>query len=220
MGVHTVPFIQLVHPVIQHHLSLARDLHTNSETFAKMIERIASLMVYEVCRDLPSQPREVRTPLESMAGTVLERKVVLVPVLRAGLGMVQGFKSLLPEAMVAHLGLYRDETTLEPVVYYKKLPRDLANRDLIVLDPMLATGGTAVAALDFLKERQPATLRMVCVLAAPEGVALVEAHHPEVIVYGAALDRELNAQGYILPGLGDAGDRIFGTTAPEEDESC
>ncbi len=211
-------FIHLAHPVIQHHLALARDRSTNSESFAKMIDRISSLMVYEVSRDLPQRERSIETPLETTTGSMLSRKVVLVPILRAGLGMVQGFKSLLPNAMVAHLGLYRDEKTLEPVVYYKKLPQDLEQRDLIVLDPMLATGGTAVAALQFLKEHRPATLRLVCILAAPEGVALVHAHHPDVTIYGAALDRELNAQGYILPGLGDAGDRIFDTTGSDEEE--
>ncbi|MCA9786591.1 MAG: uracil phosphoribosyltransferase [Candidatus Delongbacteria bacterium] len=215
-----VPIILLNHPVIQHNLAQARNRTTDSETFAKMIDRISSLMVYEVSRDLPSHPVSLETPLETTQGNCLSRPLVLVPILRAGLGMVQGFKALLPDAMVAHLGLYRDEQTLEPVVYYKKLPRDLQNRDLIVLDPMLATGGTAVAALHFLKERRPATIRLVCVLAAPEGVKHVEQAHPDVPIYGAALDRELNSVGYILPGLGDAGDRIFGTTGTDDGDDA
>ncbi|MFA7330592.1 MAG: uracil phosphoribosyltransferase [Candidatus Delongbacteria bacterium] len=199
------------HPLIQHYLTRLRDRDTPSEAFAKCVEQVASLLVPESTRDLELEAVTVRTPLEDYAGDRLAHRLVLVPILRAGLGMVPGFKHLVPDVSVAHLGLYRDEVSLEPVVYYKKLPADLRGRDLIVLDPMLATGGTACAALQYLKERQPRSLRLVCLLAAPEGVAQLEAQHPDVPVVVAALDRELNERGYILPGLGDAGDRMFGT---------
>ncbi len=208
----------LDHPVIQHNLSVARERATDCDTFASCIEQMASLMVYEVTRNLPVDDCAVQTPLEATTGQRMAGRTVLVPILRAGLGMVQGFKRLLPAAMVAHLGLYRDEESLLPVVYYKKLPHDLEGRTLIVLDPMLATGGTADAAIRFLKELQPASIALVSILAAPEGVELVHRNHPDVPMYTAALDRELNERGYILPGLGDAGDRIFGTL-PEEDAS-
>lgn len=204
-------FRTVEHPLIRHYLGQIRDRDTHSEDFAKGVECIASLLVPEVTRDLETAPRPIHTPLERLEARQLAHPIVLVPILRAGLGMVGGFKRLLPLASVAHLGLYRDEETLEPVVYYKKLPSDLEGRDLIVLDPMLATGGTACAALHYLKERRPRSLRLACLLAAPEGVAALEAEHPDVPVISAALDRELNERGYILPGLGDAGDRIFGT---------
>jgi len=199
------------HPLIHHYLSHLRHRNTSTELFAKCVEQVAALLVPEVTRDLEVAPLEIPTPLESCTGHRLAHPVVLVPILRAGLGMVPGFKHLLPDAMVAHLGLYRDELSLEPVVYYKKLPPDLHGRDLIVLDPMLATGGTACAALHYLKERQPRSIRLAGILAAPAGVALLEASHPDVPVVMAALDRELNERGFILPGLGDAGDRMFGT---------
>lgn len=199
------------HPLIQHYLTRLRDRSTTSEAFAKCVEQVASLLVTESTRDLEMEEYSVQTPLETYHGHRLAHRLVLVPILRAGLGMVPGFKHLVPDVSVAHLGLYRDEVTLEPVVYYKKLPADLRGRDLIVLDPMLATGGTACAALRYLKERQPRSLRLVCLLAAPEGVTLLESVHPDVPVVVAALDRELNERGYILPGLGDAGDRMFGT---------
>ncbi len=204
--------IQLVeHPLIRHYLGRARDLRTSCTEFADLIERIASLMVPTVTANLETEAYEVETPLEQMRAYRLARPLMLVPILRAGLGMVDGFSRLLPTAAVAHLGLYRNEETLEPVVYYKKLPASLARHELIVLDPMLATGGTACAAISYLKERQAARLRFVCVLAAPEGVEQLSRCHPDVPIIGAAMDRELNSQGYILPGLGDAGDRIFGT---------
>jgi uracil phosphoribosyltransferase len=199
------------HPLILHYLSQLRARDTRTEAFAKCVEQVATLLVPEVTRDLETAPIQVETPLESCATRRLAHRIVLVPILRAGLGMVPGFKQLVPDVSVAHLGLYRDEVSLEPVVYYKKLPADLHDRDLIVLDPMLATGGTASAALYYLKERRPRSIRLVCLLAAPEGVAFLERKHPDVPVVVAALDRELNERGYILPGLGDAGDRMFGT---------
>lgn len=199
------------HPLILHYLSHLRHRDTPTELFAKCVEQVAALLVPEVTRDLELEPVSIPTPLEACSCHRMAHPVVLVPILRAGLGMVPGFKHLLPEAMVAHLGLYRDEVSLEPVVYYKKLPPDLRGRDLIVLDPMLATGGTACAALSYLKERHPRSIRMAGLLAAPEGVAHLFANHPDVPVVVAALDRELNNKGYILPGLGDAGDRMFGT---------
>ena len=209
---HSFPNLTVVdHPLIRHYLRCLRDHATPSETFAKCVEQVASLLVPESTRDLELAAVAVETPLEVCPGHRLAHPIVLVPILRAGLGMVPGFKHLVPQVSVAHLGLYRDEVTLEPVVYYKKLPPDLQGRDLIVLDPMLATGGTACAALSYLKERRPRSLRLVCLLAAPEGVAQLLAQHPDVPVVSAALDRELNAKGYILPGLGDAGDRMFGT---------
>lgn len=204
-------FRTIEHPLIRHYLGHLRDRRTPPDEFAKGVECIASLLVTEVTRDLETAPRPIQTPLEDYEARGLAHPVVLVPILRAGLGMVGGFKRMLPMAAVAHLGLYRDEETLEPVVYYKKLPDDLDGRDLIVLDPMLATGGTACAALRYLKERRPRSLRFACLLAAPEGVRALEAEHADVPVISAALDRELNERGYILPGLGDAGDRIFGT---------
>jgi uracil phosphoribosyltransferase len=206
-----VSFRTVEHPLIHHYLGLLRDRETRPEDFAKGVECLASLLVVEATRDLETGSCPIQTPLEPFESRRLTHPVMLVPILRAGLGMVGGFKRLLPMAAVAHLGLYRDETSLEPVVYYKKLPGALEGRDLIVLDPMLATGGTACAALSYLKERRPRSLRFVCLLAAPEGLRALEAEHADVPVIGAARDRELNAKGYILPGLGDAGDRIFGT---------
>jgi len=199
------------HPLIWHYLSLLRHRDTPADLFAKSVEQVATLLVPEVTRDLETREELVPTPLEECPARRLAHPVVLVPILRAGLGMVPGFKHLIPEAMVAHLGLYRDELSLEPVVYYKKLPPDLRGRDLIVLDPMLATGGTACAAIQYLKERHPRSIRLAGLLAAPEGIALLGQTHPDVPVIVAALDRTLNGRGYILPGLGDAGDRMFGT---------
>jgi uracil phosphoribosyltransferase len=199
------------HPLIQHYLAQLRDRDTPPETFAKCVEQVATLLVPEVTRDLETLPVQVQTPLESCAARRLAHPIMLVPILRAGLGMVPGFRRLIPDVSVAHLGLYRDEVSLEPVVYYKKLPPVLEDRNLLVLDPMLATGGTACAALNYLKERRPRSIRLACLLAAPEGVEALARAHPEVPVVTAALDRELNTRGYILPGLGDAGDRMFGT---------
>lgn len=199
------------HPVIQTKLSELRDYSTDHYTFRSLLEEIAMLMTYEVTRDWPTVPKIVQTPLERMTGRVLSRQVTLVPVLRAGLGMTEGMLRVLPEARVGHLGVRRNEETLEPVEYYKKLPPDIAQTEVLLVDPMLATGGSAIAAISFLKQSGVTSLKFVCLVASPEGVSKMHAIHPDVPIYAAAIDRELNDKGYILPGLGDAGDRIFGT---------
>jgi len=201
----------LDHPLIQQKLFYLRDRRTNNLNFRTMLDELAGLMVYEVTRNLPVREREVETPLEMTKGFVLAKPVTLVPILRAGLGMATGILKLIPHARVAHLGLYRDKTTLKPVEYYRKFPSDLPESEIIIIDPMLATGGSAVAAADFVKNNGGKKISFVCLVAAPEGVTLFESKHPEIQVYTAALDRELNDHGYILPGLGDAGDRIYGT---------
>ena len=199
------------HPLILHKLSHLRRSVTGKKLFKELVDEIAALMTYEVTRDLELEDVEVETPLERMTGKRIRgRKLVVVPILRAGLGMVEGMVKLLPGARVGHVGLYRDEQTLRPVEYYAKLP-DPRGRTFIVVDPMLATGGSAVAAVGLLKQRGARDVRFMCLVAAPEGVRALLAAHPEVPVYAASLDRELNERGYILPGLGDAGDRIFGT---------
>lgn len=199
------------HPVIQTKLSELRDRATDHRKFRALIDEIASLMVYEVTRDLPTRPRPVTTPVEEMIGVTLARQVTLVPILRAGLGMTGGVLRLLPEARLGHLGVARDETTLEPVSYYQKLPPDIADTEVLLIDPMLATGGSGSAAVTFLKRAGVTRMRFVCLVAAPEGIAAIHKQHPEIPIYCAAVDRGLNAKGYIVPGLGDAGDRIFGT---------
>ena len=201
----------LDHPLIQQKLFYIRDKRTINLNFRTMVNEIAVLMVYEVTRNLPLHPREVDTPLEKTTGYVLAKPVTLVPILRAGLGMSDGILSLIPQARVGHLGLYRDKETLQPVEYYKKFPSNIADSDIIVIDPMLATGGSAVAAVDYVKKAGGNSIIFVCLVAAPEGVELLEDKHPDVPIYTAALDRELNDHKYILPGLGDAGDRIYGT---------
>lgn len=199
------------HPVIQTKLTELRDASTDHREFRALLDEIASLMVYEVTRDWPTMPQDVRTPLEQTTGRVLARQVTLVPILRAGLGMADGVLRLLPEARLGHLGVYRDEKTLEPVSYYQKLPPDIAQTEVLLIDPMLATGGSGSAAVSFLKKAAVTSMKFVCLVAAPEGIRMLHSHHPEVPIYCAAIDRELNSKGYILPGLGDAGDRIFGT---------
>jgi uracil phosphoribosyltransferase len=209
-----MPFTNVIlipHPVIQTKLTELRDYSSDHMKFRAVLEEIASLMVYEVTRDFPTKPRIVQTPLERMTGQVLARHVTLVPILRAGLGMAGGVLRLLPDARLGHLGVYRDEKTLEPVPYYQKLPPDIASTDVLLIDPMLATGGSATAAADYLKKAGVASMRFVCLVAAPEGIQAFHKHHPEVPIYCAAVDRQLDDRGYILPGLGDAGDRIFGT---------
>ena len=202
----------LEHPLIQHKLSLMRNKNTGSKEFRELLEEIAMLMAYEVTRDFPLKEIEVETPICVMKTKVLAgRKVGVVPILRAGLGMVDGILNLIPAARVGHVGLYRDPETLEPVEYYCKLPNDVQERELIVIDPMLATGGSASAAITFLKQRGCSHIKLVCLIAAPEGVARVRKAHPDVDIFGAAMDECLNDQGYIVPGLGDAGDRLFGT---------
>ncbi|WP_407306232.1 uracil phosphoribosyltransferase [Desulfosporosinus sp. SB140] len=202
----------LDHPLIQHKLSLIRDEKTGSKEFRELVEEVAMLMAYEVTRDFPLQEVEVQTPVALARTKVIAgRKVGLVPILRAGLGMVDGMLRLIPAAKVGHVGLYRDPETLSPVEYYCKLPSDIAERDLIVIDPMLATGGSASAAIMFLKERGAKNIKLMCLIAAPEGIKAVQTAHPDVDIFVAAVDERLNDHGYIIPGLGDAGDRLFGT---------
>lgn len=201
----------LNHPLIQQKLFYLRDKRTNNLNFRTMLNEISGLMVYEVTRNFPLRPREVETPLEKTVGYVLARTVTLVPILRAGLGMSDGILKLIPHARVGHLGLYRDKKTLKPVEYYRKFPPDMAESEVIVIDPMLATGGSAVAAINYVKEAGGISITFVCLVAAPEGVQYLQKHHADVHIYTAALDRELNSHKYILPGLGDAGDRIYGT---------
>lgn len=202
----------LDHPLIRHKVSILRDVHTGTNEFRKIITEISMLMAYEVTRDLTLEEYEVETPLEKTTGYKLSgKKLGLVPILRAGLGMVDGMLSILPSAKVGHIGLYRDPETLKPVEYYLKLPTDVSERDIFLLDPMLATGGSAIGALDALKNNGCKSIRLINVIAAPEGVKEVQEAHPDVDIYVANLDRELNDHAYILPGLGDAGDRLFGT---------
>ncbi|HEX4124805.1 MAG TPA: uracil phosphoribosyltransferase [Tepidisphaeraceae bacterium] len=203
--------IVIDHPVVQTKLTELRDFHTDHRKFRDLLDEVAALMVYEVTRDWPTRPRPVQTPLERTTGQVLARQVTLVPILRAGLGMADGVLRLLPEARLGHLGVYRDEKTLEPISYYKKLPPDIAGTEVLLIDPMLATGGSGSAAVSVLKEAGVESMKFVCLVAAPEGIAALHRQHPEVPIYTAAIDRQLNEKAYILPGLGDAGDRLFGT---------
>ncbi|HEY2587121.1 MAG TPA: uracil phosphoribosyltransferase [Tepidisphaeraceae bacterium] len=203
--------ILIDHPVIQTKLTELRDYAADHRKFRELLNEIASLMVYEVTRDWPTKPKPVQTPLERMTGKVLARQITLVPILRAGLGMSDGVLRLLPDARLGHLGVYRNESTLEPVPYYQKLPPDIAATEVLLLDPMLATGGSGAAAVSFLKNAGVTNMRFVCLVAAPEGIQHLHQLHPEVPIYCAAIDRQLNEKGYILPRLGDAGDRIFGT---------
>lgn len=199
------------HPLIQHKVTLMRKKETGSKDFRNLLEEITMLMGYEITRDLPLEDAEIETPVAKMIGKQISgKKLGIVPVLRAGLGMVQGMLNLIPTAKVGHIGLYRDPQTLEPVEYYCKLP-DVEDRDFIIVDPMLATGGSASAAITLLKEKGIKNIKLMCLVAAPQGVQKVNADHPDVRIYVAALDDKLNDQGYIVPGLGDAGDRIFGT---------
>lgn len=199
------------HPLIQHKVTLMRKKETGSKDFRNLLEEITILMGYEITRDLPLEDIDVETPVAMMKGKQISgRKIGIVPVLRAGLGMVQGLLDLMPTAKVGHIGLYRDPKTLKPVEYYCKLP-DVKNRDFIIVDPMLATGGSASAAISLLKEKGIQHIKLMCLVAAPQGVKKVNTDHPEVKIFVAALDDTLNEHGYIVPGLGDAGDRIFGT---------
>ena len=200
------------HPMIQHKLSIMREKETGSKDFRQLLKEISLLMGYEITRDLPLTDLEIETPISKMtASRVLGRKLAIVPILRAGLGMVDGLLDLVPVAKVGHIGLYRDEKTHKPVVYYCKLPEDIQERLVIVTDPMLATGGSSCDALDMLKERGCTNIKLMCLVAAPEGTAKVQELHPDVDIYVAAIDERLNDNAYIVPGLGDAGDRIFGT---------
>jgi uracil phosphoribosyltransferase len=199
------------HPVIQTKLTELRDISTEPRKFRALLNEIASLMVYEVTRNWPTMPRPIQTPMEKMTGHALARPITLVPILRAGLGMADGVLRLLPDASLGHLGVRRDEETLLPIAYYQKLPPDIADTEVLLIDPMLATGGSGAAAVSFLKQAGVTSMRFVCLVAAPEGIAALHAQHPETPIYCAAIDRQLNDKGYILPGLGDAGDRLFGT---------
>jgi len=199
------------HPLIKHKLSIMRDKNTSTKDFRDNLDEIGSLMVYEMTRDLPLHDAEIETPITTMTGHKLAKDVVVVPILRAGLGMTQGILDLIPTAKVAHIGLFRDEKTLEPHVYFEKYPKNMPEAVTIVVDPMLATGGSSCAAIDMVKRQGATNIKLVCLVGAPEGVAEVEKHHPDVDIYLAALDDHLNENGYIVPGLGDAGDRIFGT---------
>ena len=200
------------HPLVQHKLTLMRRKDASTNTFRTLLNELSSLMAYEVTRDMPLQDMQIETPLETMTGRVIDgKKLVFVSILRAGNGILEGMLSVVPGARVGHVGLYRDPDTLQAVEYYFKMPQEMAERDIVVVDPMLATGNSAIAAIDRLKKLQPKSIKFVCLLTCPEGIAALQQAHPDVPIYTAAIDRQLNDHGYILPGLGDAGDRIFGT---------
>ena len=199
------------HPLLQHKLSILRDENTGVKDFREVVSEIATLMCYEATRDLPLEEVEIKTPITTAKfKTIAGKKLAIVPVLRAGLGMVDGILTLIPSAKVGHIGLYRDPDTLEPVEYYCKMPNDIAEREVIILDPMLATGGSASAAIQFIKNYEVKNIKLMNIIAAPEGIQRVHHDHPDVDIYCAALDEKLNDHGYIVPGLGDAGDRLYG----------
>ena len=205
-------FQVLDHPLIQHKLSIIRGKNCGTREFRQCVNEIAELMVYEVSRDMPLEDVEVETPItKATTKRLAGKKVVVVPILRAGIGMVDGILELIPAAKVGHIGMYRDEETLQPHEYFVKMPDDLENREMIIVDPMLATGGSAIMAVDALKKRGAKSIKFVCLVAAPEGVKAFREAHPDVDIYSASLDEYLNEDGYIVPGLGDAGDRLFGT---------
>ena len=208
----TAPVHLVDHPLVQHKLTLLRKKELSTNGFRRMMHEVSVLMAYEVTRDMPTHMVEIETPLEKMMSPMIDgKKTVFVVIMRAGSGFLDGMLEVVPGARVGHIGLYRDPKTLGAVEYYFKMPHDMHERDAIVLDPMLATGNSAVAAVERLKETRPRSIRFVSLLAAPEGIANLQRHHPDVPLYTAAIDRELNEHGYIVPGLGDAGDRIFGT---------
>jgi uracil phosphoribosyltransferase len=197
---------------VQHKLTLMRKKDASTNSFRRLLNELASLMAYEVTRDMPLQDREIETPLETMTGKMIDgKKLVFVSILRAGNGILDGMLNVVPGARVGHVGLYRDPKTLTAVEYYFKMPQDMQERDVVVVDPMLATGNSAIAAVDRFKELNPKSIKFVCLLTCPEGIAAMQKAHPDVPIFTAAIDRQLNDHGYILPGLGDAGDRIFGT---------
>ena len=200
------------HPLIQHKLSILRRKEASTKEFRELVDEIGMLMAYEVSRDLPLEDVEIETPVQkTVVKQIAGKKLAIVPILRAGIGMVDGILKLIPAARVGHIGMYRDEETLTPVEYLVKLPTDIADRQIFLVDPMLATGGSAILAIDSLKKRDAHNIKFVCLVAAPEGVKAVQEAHPDIEIYAAALDEKLNEQGYIVPGLGDAGDRLFGT---------
>lgn len=207
------PFVHLIdHPLVQHKLTLMRKKEASTTSFRTLLNEISMLMAYEVTRDMAMQDVEIETPLEKMTAKVIDgKKLVLVSILRAGTGILDGMLSVVPGARVGHIGLYRDPDTLKAVEYYFKMPKDMQERDVVVVDPMLATGNSAVAAIDRVKATHPKSIKFVCLLTCPQGIATLRKAHPDVQIYTAAIDRELNSHSYILPGLGDAGDRIFGT---------
>ena len=200
------------HPLVQHKLTLMRKKSASVNSFTRLLDELSTLMAYEITRDMPMHAVEIETPLATMQSRLIDgKKIVLVPILRAGLGFLAGMRSVVPGARVGHIGLYRDPKTLGAIEYYFKMPSGMKDRDAIVLDPMLATGNSAIAAVDRLKETRPRSIRFVCLLTCPEGLANFHGQHPDVPVYTAAIDQGLNDHGYIVPGLGDAGDRLFGT---------
>ncbi len=200
------------HPLIQHKLTILRDKNTGSKEFREIVSEIAALMCYEATRDLPLREIEIETPVAiAKAKQIAGRKLAFIPILRAGVGMVGGVTNLVPAAKVGHIGLYRDPETLSPIEYYNKLPSDIEEREVIVLDPMLATGGSAIDAINIIKKSKPKSIKFMCIIAAPEGMQALSKAHPDVQIYCASLDEKLDENGYIVPGLGDAGDRIFGT---------
>ncbi|WJH36262.1 uracil phosphoribosyltransferase [Paenibacillus sp. CC-CFT747] len=200
------------HPLIQHKLTYIRDENTTTKDFRELVDEVATLMAYEITREIPLETIQVKTPVTKTDGKIISGRMLgLIPILRAGLGMVDGILKLLPAAKVGHVGLYRDPETLQPVEYYVKLPTDVLERELIVIDPMLATGGSAIAAIDVLKKRQCTQIKLMCLIAAPEGIKAMQEAHPDIDIYVAAIDDHLDDHGYIVPGLGDAGDRLFGT---------
>ena len=204
--------VETNHPLIVHKLTLMRDKNTGSKDFRELLTEIAMLMGYEITKDIPLKDVEIETPIQKTSSKVVAgKKLAIIPILRAGLGMVDGLVSLMPAAKVGHVGLYRDPETLKPVEYYCKLPQDIGERDIIVVDPMLATGGSAVAAIDLLKSKGAKSIKLANLVAAPEGIEEVQKYHDDVDIYVASVDERLNEHGYIIPGLGDAGDRLFGT---------
>ncbi|MEA1939842.1 MAG: uracil phosphoribosyltransferase [Candidatus Caldatribacteriota bacterium] len=204
--------IILDHPLIQHKLTLIRDKNTKVKEFRELVDELSNLMAYEVTREIELKEIEIETPIGKTQSKVISGKnIAIVPILRAGLGMVEGVLKLIPAAKVGHIGMYRDPKTLEPYEYYAKLPTDICERKVIIVDPMLATGGTAVACIDYLKKTKTLDIKFMCLIAAPEGIEKIQKHHPDIKIYTAAIDEKLNSHGYIVPGLGDAGDRLYGT---------